>query len=292
MVVLCGVGKSALVAQRIAATLTVVGIPSRFLSPTDAVHGDVGSLGGHDLLFLVTRSGETEELVRMLAVLEPCMQSLIILTSYPASTLGCRADLVLEVPGDEACPHGLVPTSSSTAAGVMGDALAMVLQQVLGRTAEDFAALHAGGTLGRRLTLRVKDVMVTGDDVGRINDQDSLAYALVQLAHKRGTLIVVDAQQPSEDNIVGVVTAGDVARFVASADSANGESVGEWTTAPVNIVTQRHPQTAAPGALVVDAIEQMQVHGVMALPVMEECVSGETLVGMLHLHDALRVGVQ
>lgn len=285
-VIVCGVGKSALAARKIAATLTVVGMPARFMSPVDAVHGDVGSMApDRDVLLVVSRSGETEELIR---VLDLWSGPTIAITAYAESTIGDRAEWVVVHPAEEACEFGMVPTSSYIAAVAIGDVLALVLQRKFKRTRDDFAQLHVAGTLGRRATVKVKDVMVTGEDVGWVYDNVAVLHALVTLAHKRGTLLVFTHTQ----EFVGVLTAGDIAR---RASEYGDRAV--WLEDGIDLMVTKDPHITHPDMLLIDAIAQMQENGVMALPVItmlkvKHASDKKMVVGVLHLHDALGARVR
>ncbi len=282
VVVTVGVGKSGLVAQRIAATLTVTGRPAWCLHPSDAGHGDIGKVTASDTLLLVSRGGESEELLGIMHYAGNIDVPIIIITATPASELAQWANIVLEHGAEEACQYGLTPTSSSTCAAVIGDALALALQQYRGFGVADFAALHSSGNLGRRLTTLVKAVMVTGEDVGWVGEKTPMVDIMVALAEKRGTVVVLRTPRGEEEQFVGVVTAGDITRRLKLSTYKFFEDT------PAESIMSTLPFTAKPEALLVDAIAVMQEQGVMALPVVAE----GKVVGMLHLHDALRARVQ
>ncbi|MFQ5688767.1 MAG: SIS domain-containing protein [Gemmatimonadota bacterium] len=278
-VVTSGVGKSGLVARKIASTLSSTGTPALFLHPVEAEHGDVGVLVAGDLLILVSRSGESVELRALCAVAGRLELSMLILTAATESSLARRAELVLDVSvKEEACPHGLAPTSSSTAALAMGDALAMAVLELRGFATDDFARLHPAGELGRRLLTRVEDVMLTSPtEVPRLAPGDNLALAMREIAHRRGTVPVTDG----EDRVVGVITAGDLTRFAEVHPDFLSRQVRECMT--------RTPKTADPRLRASLAVREMESHGVMALPVVD---GGGRLIGIVHLHDLLRAGVR
>lgn len=277
-VVLTGVGKSGLVARKVASTLASTGTPAFFLHPVEGVHGEVGALRESDLLLVVSRSGESRELRELLAVVRRRGIPVVALTGRPDSRLGRGADVVLDVGvSREACPEDLTPTASSTAALAMGDALAMALLNDRDFDREDFARLHPGGSLGRRLLWRVADVMVgRGEGLPRIRPDAELAEAMHQIAHRRGTVPVVE----EGDRVVGVITAGDLTRFA--------EGRVDFLTRRVAEAMNRSPTVIAPGALATEALHLLEDRGVMALPVVDE---GERLLGIVHLHDLLRAGV-
>ncbi|KKL99417.1 hypothetical protein LCGC14_1814590 [marine sediment metagenome] len=242
-------------------------------------------------IHLVRRSGESEELRGLLDYAKEWAVPVLAITSGEGSMLARAAQVILSHGGEEACPFNLTPTSSVTAAGALGDALAMALQSYLGFSAKNFQDLHGNGTLGRRLTLKVKDVMVTWPHyIGIVRPDDSILEGMMTLARKRGTLVVIDSGET--EKFLGVVTAGDVARFLdtefrpVSSHPAAGRK--EWLDLPLSTIMTRDPHVIAPGVLVVTAIELMRMEGVMALPVLDDgCV-----MGMIHLHDALRARVQ
>jgi arabinose-5-phosphate isomerase len=278
-VVVSGIGKSGLVARKIASTMSSTGTPALFMHPVEGAHGDVGVLIRGDLLILVSRSGESQELDTLMPAVRRLEIPVVALTGEPRSTLARKANLVLDVSvREEACPHDLSPTSSSSAAMAMGDALAMALLQLRGFDAEDFALLHPGGALGRRLLLRVEDVMVTEEDeLPAVSSQATLAEAMREIAHKRGTVPVV-----SDDRVViGVITAGDLTRFAAVHS--------DYLERPVEEAMNRDPKTLETGSQATDALEMMEAHGVMAVPVVDR---DGRLRGIVHLHDLLRGGVR
>jgi len=267
-----GVGKSALVAQRLAGLLNVCGCAAWFLDPVQAVHGDLGGVHGRaDMLVVVSRSGETRELLGLVEYCERWNMPIILITTCAKSSLAVRAEVVLVHPGQEACRHGLTPTSSLTAAGVLCDALALCAQAQHCFTPRQFAALHPGGHLGRRL-VKVADVMVTGKEVAWVTPMDRLTHTAVLLGHCRGIVLVEDPA----GGLAGVATAGDLARYLDDHNQLDG------TVA--DILTQK-PHTIMEEALVVDAISKMEREGVMALP----ATRSGMVTGVIHLHDALRV---
>jgi arabinose-5-phosphate isomerase len=276
-VVVTGVGKSGLVAQRIAATLTVTGTRAWFLHPTDAMHGDLAKVCPKDVLLAVSRSGESDDLALLVAQCTMWELPVILITAQQDSALARRVSCILLHPSDEACVHNLTPTSTSTCASVIGDALALVLQEIKGFGPEEFAAFHPNGALGKRLNVTVQEVMVTGDAVGVVAPGESLLTAMVGLARKRGTLAVCMAEE-----FIGVITAGDVARYV----ERRGQG---WDSEPVSTVMTEDACVTTPQALASVTLNQMQEVGIMAMPV----INGDhELVGMVHLHDILRAGVR
>ena len=274
-VILSGVGKSGLIARKVAATLTSTGTRAIFVHPVDGLHGDVGIAGADDVLVLLSRSGATEELGGLLAFAEAGGLPVVALVGDTASPLARRAAAVLDCGvGVEACPMDLAPTSSTTATLAMGDALAVALLARRGFRAADFARLHPGGSLGRRLTLRVLDVMVA-EDYPAVKGDAAARDLIVPLARMRGTVPVID----DGNALVGVVTAGDVARLMERSEN--------FLDLPVSTFMTRAPRIAAPDELGATALRRMEKHGVMALPV----VGAAGLEGIVHLHDLLRAGV-
>ncbi len=272
-VIVSGLGKSGIIARKIAATLTSTGTPAIFLHPIDALHGDLGIVGPADVALLLSKSGESDELHALLECLGRFGVTIIALTGNPDSTLAREARIVLDCGvEEEACPHDLAPTSSTTAALAMGDALAVSLFMARGFRQEDFARLHPGGSLGRRL-LRVRDVMIT-ERVPMLAPDASMRECVVLLAERRGTVAIVDEQR----RLLGVVTSGDLTRLMDREEN--------FLLVPVGTIMTASPRTSEPDQLAAHAVGVMERHGVMALPVLEE----GRVVGMVHLHDLMRAG--
>lgn len=271
--IVSGVGKSGLVARKIAATLTSTGTAAVFLHPVDSLHGDLGIVGGRDAAILLSKSGESEELHGLIAALERRGVPIVAITAHPASLLGRAAAVVLDASvAEEACPHDLAPTTSTALAMALGDALAVALLELKGFSRDDFAALHPGGRLGRKLLLRVRDVMVAP---GPLLPPDALMRdALLSLARHRGLAMVGDASR-----LDGVITAGDLSRLA--------ERAPDFLETPVGTVMTTTPQTTAPETLAAQVTGQMERHGIMAMPVLAD---DRTVVGTVHLHDLLRAG--
>lgn len=274
-VIVSGVGKSGIVARKIAATLTSTGTPATFLHPVEAMHGDLGIVGAGDVAILLSKSGESEELRGLVEYLGRMGVRLVALTGRVDSSLGRESERVLDCSvAEEACPHDLAPTSSTTAALAMGDALAVALLLRRGFGRDDFARLHPGGALGRRLILRVRDVMVTRD-LPLLPPDATMREAVVQLAERRGTVAVVDAGR----RLLGVVTSGDLTRLM--------EREEHFFPVAVSEVMTRDPRTADPDHLAAAAVGVMERCGVMALPVIDPA---RRVIGMVHLHDLMRAG--
>jgi len=272
--IVSGVGKSGLIARKIAATLTSTGSPASFLHPVDSLHGDLGLVGRDDVAILLSKSGASDELFALVSQLKRLGVPIIAFTGDPDSALARQSDVVLDVSvTEEACPETLAPTASTTAALALGDALAVTLLEVKGFRREQFAALHPGGTLGRNLLLRVADVMLA-QDVPTLAPDRPMRECVVLLAEKRGTVAVVDA-----GSLVGVVTAGDLTRLMERTD--------HFLDIPVRDVMTRTPKSTTADALAGAAVRLMEQHGIMALPVLD---GGRKLVGMVHLHDLMKAG--
>lgn len=274
-VIVTGIGKSGIIGRKIAATLTSTGTPATFLHPVEGLHGDLGIVSRGDTAILISKSGESDELRDLVAYLSRLGVAMIALTGSPDSGLGRAATLTLDCSvEDEACPFSLAPTTSTTAALAMGDALAVALLLRQGFTREDFARLHPGGALGRKLTLRVRDVMI-GEGYPFLSADDTMRRAIVLLAEQRGTVPIVD----HDHHVIGVVTAGDLTRLMERSDT--------FFDVPVSRVMNPSPKVTTSDALASAAVFQMEQHGIMALPVLD---SSERLTGIVHLHDLLRAG--
>lgn len=274
-VIVAGIGKSGIVGRKIASTLTSTGTPATFLHPVEALHGDLGIVGSDDVAILLSKSGESDELRGLLEYLGRSGVRVVAMTGRMDSSLARHADWVLDCSvAEEACPHDLAPTSSTTAALAMGDALAVALLLRRGFGREDFARYHPGGALGRQLLLRVRDVMVD-DDVPALPADATMRQAVVLLAERRGTVAVVD----TDGRLLGVVTSGDLTRLMEREEHFFPISVSEVMT--------KTPRTAEPDQLAAAAVGVMERAGVMALPVVD---GGGRLVGMVHLHDLMRAG--
>jgi len=274
-VIVAGVGKSGLIARKIAATLTSTGTPATFLHPVESAHGDLGLVGPDDVAILLSKSGGTVELLALLEQLQRLGVGTIAISGDADSPLARHCDVSLDGwVREEACPHDLAPTTSTTVALAIGDALAVALLEEKGFQAEDFARLHPGGALGRRLLTRVDDVMLS-DDLPVLPISATMREAVVELAEKRGIVVISNAER----QVLGVITSGDFARLL--------ERVESCFTVPVEDVMNRSPRLANPGELGSAVVYRMQHHGIMAMPVVDD--SG-TLVGIIHLHDLMRAG--
>jgi arabinose-5-phosphate isomerase len=271
-VVVTGMGKSGLIGQKISATLSSTGTPSLYLHPAEAIHGDLGRIVKGDAVLAISYSGETEEIVALTPTVRRLGSPLLAITGAPGSTLSTTADVHLDASiREEACPLGLAPTASTTAALALGDALAMALLERRGFTVDDFAVLHPGGRLGRKL-LRVEDVMHTGDDVPRVGPETSMKDVLFEMTRKRlGMTTVVDAGS----RLVGMISDGDLRRQM----ERHGYTLLDRTAA----------QCMTTGAVVIDrrqlataGLAIMEERRITSLPVVDDAGRVE---GVLHLHD-------
>lgn len=272
-VIVSGVGKSGLIGRKIAATLTSTGTPATFLHPTDGLHGDLGIVGSDDVAILVSKSGESDELAALIEQLKRLGVRLIAITGNRKSALARVADVVLDASvAEEACPHDLAPTTSTTVALAIGDALAVALLEENGFRREDFARLHPGGALGRGLFTRVAEIM-EDERLPVLHAGDTMRQAIVLLAERRGIAIMLD----DADRVLGVMTAGDLTRTM--------EHEADILSVPVERVLNREPKVARHDELASAVVFRMEKHGIMAMPVLG---AGDTLVGVVHLHDLMR----
>jgi arabinose-5-phosphate isomerase len=278
-VIVSGMGKSGHIARKIAATLASTGTPAQFVHPAEASHGDLGMITPDDVMLALSNSGETDELLLILPLIKRQGIPLIVMTGNPRSSLARQADqhLDVSVPA-EACPLGLAPTASTTAALVMGDALAIALLEARGFTTEDFARSHPAGSLGRRLLLHIADIMHVGDGIPAVAPHASLTEALMEMTRKRlGMTAVVDAEQ----RLLGVFTDGDLRRALDD-DDINLRS------SPVADLMTRGPKTIGTDKLAIEAAQLMERHQIHSLLVVDD---DNHVVGALNVHDLLRARV-
>ncbi len=275
-VIVAGVGKTGIIARKVAATLTSTGTPALFLHPVESVHGDLGLVGPNDVAILISKSGTTQELLVLLEQLVGLGVRVISITGAPESPLARYSDVVLDASvREEACPHDLAPTTSTTAALALGDALAVALLEQKGFRREDFARLHPGGALGRRLLTRVAEVMLTAD-LPVLAESATMRDAVVLLAKRRGIAMVTDG----DGRLEGVITTGDLTRLM--------EHEEHVFPIPVTSVMTRNPKRAAPDELGSAVVYRMEQIGIIVMPV----VDGDgRIAGVVHLHDLMRAGV-
>ncbi|MBE0598793.1 MAG: KpsF/GutQ family sugar-phosphate isomerase [Desulfuromonadales bacterium] len=279
-VVITGMGKSGLICQKIAATLASTGTPALFLHPAEGIHGDLGMLMKGDVVIAVSYSGSTEEIVRILPVIKRMGMPLIAMAGNPNSSLARAGDVFLDISvKEEACPLGLAPTASTTVTLALGDALAVALLERRGFREEDFALFHPGGALGRRLLLRVEDLMHKGDDVPLVAADTQLKEALFEITRKRlGITGVVDKR----GDLLGVFTDGDLRRSLEQGFDVLNRPIGEVMT--------RHPKRILSTSLAAKGLQQMEEYKITSLFVFANDEAGAP-VGILHLHDLLKAGV-
>jgi len=277
-VVVTGMGKSGHIGSKLAATLASTGTPAFFVHPGEASHGDLGMITRDDVVIALSNSGETDEILTILPLIRRLDVPLIALTGNPDSRLGSDATVHIDVSVErEACPLGLAPTSSTTAALAMSDALAIAVLDARGFTADDFARSHPGGRLGRRLLVHVADIMHTGEAIPRVTPDAALKDALFEITRKGlGLVIISDA----DDRILGVFTDGDLRRTLDRGHSLDALTIGDAMTPGGH--------TARPQWLAVEALEMMESRRINALPVADD---EQRLVGVINMHDLLRAGV-
>jgi len=277
-VAVTGMGKSGIIARKIVATLNSTGTPSLFLHPTDAVHGDLGMVRKEDVVICISKSGNTAELHDLIPVFKRIGMQIIALVGNASSKLAEGADVVLDVSvKEEACPHDLAPTSSTTATLAFGDALAIALLEQRNFTAEDFAMYHPGGNLGKRLLLKVEELMVSGTAVPKVAKNLPVRDVILEMTSKRlGATCVIE----NDGRLAGIVTDGDLRRLL------------QKTTDVTNVTAEKmmnpHPKTITPDVLAAVALQEMEAHNITQLVV----IDGERKpVGVIHLHELVKAGL-
>ena len=277
-VIVTGMGKSGIIGRKIASTLTSTGTASFFLHPAEGVHGDLGAVLEDDVVIAISNSGNTEEILRLLPLFKRQNVRIIVMTSGQNSLLSQKSDVVLDtsVP-KEACDFDIVPTSSTTATLVMGDALALALFHRRGLSIEDFARFHPAGDLGRRLVLMVEDLMKTGNDMPAIREDVLLSEAILEITSKRlGATCVLD----NSNKLCGIITDGDLRRLIEKQLPINTLTAKEAMT--------RNPKTIQIGSLAAKAIHVMEQYSITQLVILDE---EEKPCGMVHLHDLIKAGL-
>ncbi len=279
-VVITGMGKSGLICQKIASTMASTGTPTLFLHPAEGIHGDLGMLMKGDVVIAVSNSGTTEEIVRILPIIKRMGLPLISMAGNPASPLARAGDVFLDISvREEACPLGLAPTASTTVTLALGDALAVALLERRGFREEDFALFHPGGALGRKLLLRVEDLMHSGRDIPMVDEQTPLKVALFEITSKK---LGITGVRDASGALVGVFTDGDLRRSL--------EKGFEVLESPIGDVTTRNPKRILRSNLAAKALQLMEAHTITSLFVFEEEES-QAPVGIIHMHDLLKAGV-
>ncbi|NUN09967.1 MAG: KpsF/GutQ family sugar-phosphate isomerase [Ignavibacteriaceae bacterium] len=278
-VVLTGMGKSGLIARKIVATLNSTGTPAIYMHPTDALHGDLGMVRSDDVVIVLSKSGTTEEIVSLVTLIKRLKAPVIGMVSDLNSKLAKEVDIVLHIPiKEEACPHDLAPTASTTASLVMGDALSVVLLEKRGFTAEDFAMLHPGGSLGKRLSLKVEEIMIKGADIPMVNTSTPLKDAIIEITSKRlGVTSVVN------DNgiLVGIITDGDLRRLLERTLDIKDLKAADIMT--------KNPKVIARSILASRALQMMENYKITSLIVADE---NRVPKGIVHLHDLVNLGLK
>ena len=278
-VIVTGIGKSGIISQKIASTLSCSGTPAFFLHPAEGIHGDIGMVSKEDVVIAVSNSGETDELLKILPVIKRLGIPLIVLTGNPDSVLSKSGDVVLDISvPEEACPLGLIPTASTTAAMAMGDALALALLERRGFREEDFALLHPGGALGRKL-LRVDDLMHVKDALPLVAEDDPMKAVLIEMTSKRLGLAGVVNEQ---GELTGIITDGDLRRGLERDISLLNHTAQEVMTA--------NPKTIEKSALAQQALQKMEQYAITALFVVP-ATGRKKPEGVIHLHDILKAGI-
>lgn len=276
--VVTGMGKSGHIASKIAATLASTGTPAFFVHPGEAGHGDLGMITPADVVLALSNSGETEEVLTLLPVIKRLGVPLIAFTGRPESTLARQASIHIDISVPrEACPLGLAPTASTTAMLAMGDALAVALLEARGFSREDFAFSHPGGALGRRLLLRVDDIMHTGEDMPRVTRDTVLSAALIEMTRKSLGATVITTE---DGLLLGIFTDGDLRRALDNGTDVRSAPVGTVMTSPCRSIRA--------GALAAEALQMMEKHKINALPVVDDA---DHVLGVLNMHDLLRARV-
>jgi arabinose-5-phosphate isomerase len=278
-VVLTGMGKSGLIARKIVATLNSTGTAAIYLHPTDALHGDLGMVRKEDVVIMISKSGSTEEIAKLLPMFKRLGVKLIAMSGNPDSSLVKESDIFLNISvKEEACPHDLAPTSSTTATLVMGDALSVALLQKRGFTAEDFALLHPGGSLGKRLSLKIDEIMIKGDGVPLVKENSSIKDIILEMTSKRlGTTCVVD----NAGKLSGIITDGDLRRLL--------EKTMDVKHLVATDIMSKNPKVTEKDYLASFALQLMESHKITSLIITD---LDKKPIGIVHLHDLINLGLQ
>ena len=274
--VISGIGKSAVIAQKIVATFNSTGTPAIFMHAADAIHGDLGMVQQDDIVIIISKSGESPEIKVLVPLILHFGNTLIAIAGNSESYLAKQATLLLDTTvSQEACPNNLAPTSSTTAQLVMGDALAVVLMEMKGFSSDDFAKFHPGGTLGKKLYLHVSD-LYRNNERPVVAEQSSLKEVIIEISKKR---LGITAVANDKNELVGIITDGDLRRMLEKNNSLEGLKAGDIMTV--------NPRTIAPGALAVEALDSLRTYDITQLVVIEE----KKYLGIIHLHDLVREGL-
>jgi arabinose-5-phosphate isomerase len=277
-VIVTGLGKSGVIGRKISGTLTSTGTPSYFLHAAEGSHGDLGMVHRDDVVICVSKSGETQELHNLISAFKRLHIPVIAITGQLDSSLAKNAEVVLNVAvKEEACPHDLAPTTSTTAMLVMGDALAIALLEKRNFSREEFAFIHPGGSLGKKLLTTVDDLMEKNENLPHCTRGDDMKKVTIEMAHKRGICPIVDEQF----HVIGVITTGDLNRLLEQRD--------QFFHLTAETVMTRNPKIVISGTLASEALEKMEHYRVVAIPVVD---AEKKLIGVVHLHDILQAGIR
>jgi arabinose-5-phosphate isomerase len=278
-VVLTGMGKSGLIARKVVATLNSTGTAAIYMHPTDGLHGDLGMVRKEDVVIIISKSGSTDEISKLLPMFKRLGVKLIAMSGNPDSSLVKESDIFLNISvKEEACPHDLAPTSSTTATVVMGDALSVALLQKRGFTAEDFALLHPGGSLGKRLSLKIDEIMTKGDGIPIVRENSSIKDIILEMTSKRlGTTCVVN----KDGKLSGVITDGDLRRLL--------EKTMDVKNLVATDIMSKNPKVTDKDYLASFALQIMESHKITSLIVADR---EKKPIGIIHLHDLLKLGLQ
>ena len=277
-VVLTGMGKSGLIARKIVATLNSTGTAAIFLHPTDALHGDLGMVRKDDVVILISKSGDTQEISNLIPMFKRLKVKLIAMAGKRDSKLGQECDIFLNIDvKEEACPHDLTPTASTTATLAMGDALSVALLQKRNFTAEDFAFLHPGGSLGKRLSLEIREIMTKGNNIPIVKEETSIKDAILEITSKRlGATCVVN----NDGNLVGIITDGDLRRLLERTLDIKDLTAKDIMTGKPKVLKENY--------LASFALQQMENYKITSLVIINET---QKPVGIIHLHDLINLGL-
>lgn len=277
-VTVTGMGKSGIIARKIVATLNSTGTPSLFLHPSDAVHGDLGMVRKEDVVICISKSGDTAELYKLIPIFKRIGVPVIAMVGNMNSKLAQNVDVVLDVSvKEEACPFDLAPTSSTTATLAFGDALAMALLDKRKFTPEEFAMYHPGGNLGKRLLLKIEELMVGGDAIPKVKQNIPLRDAILEMTSKRlGATCVVD----DDGKLIGIITDGDLRRLL--------QKTSDVTHITAEMMMNKHPKTISPEMLAAVALQEMEAHNISQLVVVD---ARRYPVGVVHLHELVKAGL-
>lgn len=278
-IIISGMGKSGIIGRKIAATLTSTGTAAMFLHPAEGMHGDIGMVHKDDVVICISKSGDTHELFQIVPILKKIGVPIISITGNRRSRLAERSDIILDASvKEEACPNNLAPTSSSTAALVMGDALAVALLERRNFKAEDFALLHPGGSLGKKLNMKIDEIMFTGDRIPIVTEEETLENALFQITSKRfGSTCVINNKG---NQLVGIITDGDIRRLLEKTKDI-------WNLKAKDVMT-KNPKTVKVGIMAAEALKVMTDYSIMQVIIVDE---QNIPRGIVHLHDILEAGI-